>query len=216
MTEALDLDVDPRLFRRVMGCFTTGVTVITVGDGDEIRGMTANAFMSGSLEPPLCIVSIAKRARLHGMMMTGEHFGVSVLAETQIDISEHFAGRPNPIVTVAFERFEGGRGVRREPAGEMIADVLLPLRQDADAEALRADQQSMHVRPLRHRDDAERRLQRARHEGVRRHAADLAAVRGGNHRHAGGETPHGAAEEKRVGLVSRSVVHRLNIGSSHG
>ena len=105
MTQALDLDIDPRLFRRVMGCFTTGVTVITVGDGDEIRGMTANAFMSGSLEPPLCIVSIAKRARMHSMMLTAEHFGVSVLAESQIDISEHFAGRPNPIVTVAFERF---------------------------------------------------------------------------------------------------------------
>lgn len=103
MSDTLEADVNPRLFRRVMGRFTTGVTVITVGDGHDVRGMTANAFMSGSLEPPLCLVSVAKRARMHAHMMKAEHFGVNVLAENQIDISEHFAGRPNPVLTVEFE-----------------------------------------------------------------------------------------------------------------
>lgn len=105
MNDALELEIDSRHFRRVMGRFATGVTVITVTDGDQVRGMTANAFMSGSLEPPLCIVSIAKRARMHDHIVTADHFGVSILAETQFDISEHFAGRPNPALEVQFEHF---------------------------------------------------------------------------------------------------------------
>ena len=57
--------VDCKLFRRVMGRFATGVTVITAEAEGGVRGMTANAFMSGSLSPPLCIVSVATKARLH-------------------------------------------------------------------------------------------------------------------------------------------------------
>ena len=45
--------IDRALFRRVMGAFATGVTVISTEAKGEIRGMTANAFMSGSLDPPL-------------------------------------------------------------------------------------------------------------------------------------------------------------------
>ena len=57
--------VDGKLFRRVMGRFATGVTVITAEAEGGVRGMTANAFMSGSLDPPLCLVAVAKKARLH-------------------------------------------------------------------------------------------------------------------------------------------------------
>ena len=56
---------DPRLFRRTMGGFATGVTVITVDVNGTTHAMTANAFMSGSLQPPLCVISIAKRAHTH-------------------------------------------------------------------------------------------------------------------------------------------------------
>ena len=54
--------VDTAQFRRVMGRFATGVTVITAEAEGGVRGMTANAFMSGSLTPPLCIISVAKKA----------------------------------------------------------------------------------------------------------------------------------------------------------
>jgi hypothetical protein len=47
-------EVDQALFRKVMGSFATGVTVILADAGGEVRGMTANAFLSASLEPPLC------------------------------------------------------------------------------------------------------------------------------------------------------------------
>ena len=54
--------VDPGLFRCVMGRFATGVAVITTVVEGDIHGMTANAFMSASLSPPLCVVSIGKAA----------------------------------------------------------------------------------------------------------------------------------------------------------
>lgn len=84
--------VDHMLFRRVMGSFATGVTVITTEARGEVRGMTANAFMSGSLEPPLCVISVAKRARIHPLLVEAGHFGVSILAKDQERLSTHFAG----------------------------------------------------------------------------------------------------------------------------
>lgn len=104
MNKATRPEIDPTVFRRVMGRFATGVTVITAEHDGAARGMTANAFMSGSLEPPLCVVSIAKRAHMHRAMAAATHFGVSMLAEDQVAVSEHFAGRPDPRLVVDFER----------------------------------------------------------------------------------------------------------------
>jgi flavin reductase (DIM6/NTAB) family NADH-FMN oxidoreductase RutF len=77
-----------------MASFVTGVTVITTRARGEVRGMTANAFMSGSLEPPLCVVSVAKKARMHGFLEEAGHFGVNILARGQESLIGHFAGRP--------------------------------------------------------------------------------------------------------------------------
>src|SRR5690606_30037 len=57
-------------------------------------GITVNAFLSLSLEPPLAAVSIDKRARAHATLVRSERFGVSVLAADQADVSDHYAGRP--------------------------------------------------------------------------------------------------------------------------
>jgi flavin reductase (DIM6/NTAB) family NADH-FMN oxidoreductase RutF len=92
--EAKARDIDRALFRRVMGSFATGVTVITTDARGEVRGMTANAFMSGSLDPPLCVVSVRKGARLHPCLLEAGHFGVSVLAKDQEKLSSHFSGGP--------------------------------------------------------------------------------------------------------------------------
>jgi len=94
---------DTALFRRVMGRFTTGVTVIAAEVDGLIRGMTANAFMSGSLTPPLCILSVAKRARLHDSLMRAGRFGVSMLAQGQEAVSAHFAGQSADHVAIEFE-----------------------------------------------------------------------------------------------------------------
>ncbi len=99
--------VDSKLFRRVMGRFATGVTVITAEAEGGVRGMTANAFMSGSLMPPLCIISVATKARLHDALVEAGQFGVSILAQGQEAISQHFAGQGVEQPEVLFEHISG-------------------------------------------------------------------------------------------------------------
>ena len=80
-------------FRRTLGMFATGVTVITIQIDEQIHGMTANAFMSVSLQPPLIVISVDRRARMNGLLREGVLFGVSVLEERQSVLSDRFAGR---------------------------------------------------------------------------------------------------------------------------
>jgi len=82
-------------FRRAMGSFATGVTVITVDQEGEVHGMTANAFTSVSLEPLLILVCVDHKARTHAHLRTKQRFGINVLAENQRAISEYYA-RPLP------------------------------------------------------------------------------------------------------------------------
>jgi flavin reductase (DIM6/NTAB) family NADH-FMN oxidoreductase RutF len=89
-----ELAGDPAIaFRRTLGMFATGVTVLTTRRGDQVHGMTANAFMSVSLEPPLVLISLERRARLASMLHEGTRYGVSVLADGQAGLSDRFAGR---------------------------------------------------------------------------------------------------------------------------
>lgn len=87
-------DVDVRALRRVLGAFPTGVTVVTAADGGQVHGMTANAFTSVSLRPPLVLVSIAVTARMNACIERSGHYGVSVLAHDQVAHARRFAGRP--------------------------------------------------------------------------------------------------------------------------
>jgi len=76
-----------------MGTFATGVTVITTKVGDDIHGMTANAFMSISLNPKLVTVSIDHRAKMLEKIKAAGKYAVNILSENQVDISMHFAGQ---------------------------------------------------------------------------------------------------------------------------
>src|SRR5438132_4371893 len=84
--------VDPGEFRRVMGMFVTGVTVVTVEVGGEAHGMTANAVMSVSLDPPLVCVSVNRRARMDGLLQRAGGFAVNILAQDQQVLSQFFSG----------------------------------------------------------------------------------------------------------------------------
>ena len=89
-----ELGDDPRIaLRRTLGMFATGVTVITTRERDQVHGMTANAFMSVSLEPPLVLISVDRRTKMCALLYGGRNFGVSVLAEGQETLSDRFAGR---------------------------------------------------------------------------------------------------------------------------
>ncbi len=100
-------EIDPLHFRKVMGRFATGVTVITAATGGDSHGMTANAFMSGSLDPPLCIVSVAKRAHMHAHLCEAKRFAVNILAAGQADYATHFAGRLIPGLETPFVEIDG-------------------------------------------------------------------------------------------------------------
>ena len=78
-------------FRKAMGCFATGVTVITVDQDGEIHGMTANAFTAVSLDPVLVLVCVDHRARTHAHLHARKRFGVNVLRNDQQSISEYYA-----------------------------------------------------------------------------------------------------------------------------
>ena len=86
--------LDPITFRNACGAFATGVTIITCRLADHDHGMTANAFMSISLDPPMVAVSIAKTAKMLPLIESAGRFAVSVLASGTEDLAMHFAGRP--------------------------------------------------------------------------------------------------------------------------
>jgi flavin reductase (DIM6/NTAB) family NADH-FMN oxidoreductase RutF len=89
-----ELGDDPRIaLRRTLGMFATGVTVITTREGDKVHGMTANAFMSVSLEPPLVLISVDRRTKMCALLHEGRNYGVSVLCDSQAALSDRFAGR---------------------------------------------------------------------------------------------------------------------------
>ncbi len=85
---------DPRTLRDALGCFATGVTVVTCRDSDgEPVGLTANSFTSVSLDPPLLLVCIAKGATSADAMIGASHFAVNVLQTEQQPASIRFATR---------------------------------------------------------------------------------------------------------------------------
>ncbi|MEK5231399.1 flavin reductase family protein [Lysinibacillus sp. FSL K6-0232] len=85
--------MDDRTFRNAMGKFATGVTVITTVIDGEAHGMTANAFMSVSLDPKLVLISIGEKARMLDKINTSGKFAVNILSEEQKELSMHFAGQ---------------------------------------------------------------------------------------------------------------------------
>ena len=87
--------MDDRLFRDAMGKFATGVTVLLTENEGEIHGMTANGFMSVSLNPKLVVISIGHKAKFLEKVAKSGQYTVNILAEDQEYYSRHFAGRPD-------------------------------------------------------------------------------------------------------------------------
>lgn len=92
-TDESEKRFDSLLFRHVLGCFGSGVTVITAVLGSEIRGMTASAFMSGSLQPPLVVASIGRQTKLHDLLAVSGVMGISILTSDQEACSRRFSGQ---------------------------------------------------------------------------------------------------------------------------
>src|ERR1041384_5743091 len=83
---------DPRALRSVMGCFATGVTVITTRDQTgRPDGLTANAVTSLSLEPPLLLICVDRKAETFPHFFDSKIFVLNILSEEQEEISRRFA-----------------------------------------------------------------------------------------------------------------------------
>ena len=105
--------IEAQELRRVMGHFATGVTVITATDKDGApQGLTANAFMSLSLNPPLVMISVDKRATCYSCFVPGKGFNVNFLSEDQEDVSRRFATKGDRQIC----RFEVARRQQRRCA----------------------------------------------------------------------------------------------------
>jgi flavin reductase (DIM6/NTAB) family NADH-FMN oxidoreductase RutF len=83
--------LDSLLQRRILGRFATGITVATTRIGDELHGMTANAVTSLSLDPPLVLLCVDKRAGFLIPLKESKIFALNILGEEHEHHSRHFA-----------------------------------------------------------------------------------------------------------------------------
>jgi flavin reductase (DIM6/NTAB) family NADH-FMN oxidoreductase RutF len=104
-------ELDPRDFRTALGCFPTGVCLITaLGPAGERVGLTVNSFSSVSLDPPMVLWSLARSANCAPVFRDAEYFAINVLAADDAALSSHFA-KPGADKFAAYaERFSAGLG----------------------------------------------------------------------------------------------------------
>jgi flavin reductase (DIM6/NTAB) family NADH-FMN oxidoreductase RutF len=112
------MPIDSATFRSVLGRFVSGVTIVTARDNDgEDHGMTASAFCSVSLDPPLVLVSIAHDATLYPVLLDQDEMAVSILTASQEAIARRFAEKLD-------NRFDGV-GFTRGITGAPLIDGAL-------------------------------------------------------------------------------------------
>jgi flavin reductase (DIM6/NTAB) family NADH-FMN oxidoreductase RutF len=112
------MTIDAQELRRVMGHFATGVTVITTKDKNGgHNGLTANAFMSLSLNPPLILISVDKGATCYACFELDNGFTVNFLSEDQEEISRRFA-------TKGIDKFAGLKWKEGNNGAAIIDGVL--------------------------------------------------------------------------------------------
>jgi len=102
---------DARDFRNALGCFPTGVCLVTAlaPDGQRV-GMTANSFSSVSLEPPMVLWSLSRKASAAAVFRDAEYFAINVLAAGDEALASHFARSGADRFARSAERFTAGLG----------------------------------------------------------------------------------------------------------
>ncbi|MBO9648493.1 MAG: flavin reductase family protein [Variovorax sp.] len=81
-------------FRASLGMFATGVTIVTARSASgALIGLTANSFNSVSLDPPLVLWSLARRAASMAAFSAGSHYAINILSSSQKDLAERFSSK---------------------------------------------------------------------------------------------------------------------------
>jgi 3-hydroxy-9,10-secoandrosta-1,3,5(10)-triene-9,17-dione monooxygenase reductase component len=103
-------EIDSRQLRNALGCYATGVAVITTRSAtQEHIGVTVNSFASVSLQPPLILFSLARAANTLAVFRQARHFSVNILSHTQEKLSNTFA-RPSSASWAELQYTEGDNG----------------------------------------------------------------------------------------------------------
>lgn len=106
---------DIRAFRHALGCFATGVTVVTCCNRDLAPvGVTANSFSSVSLDPPLVLWSLSRRSGSFDAFHRAECFAIHLLKQDQIDLSNQFARSGDKFSGVPYDIGEDRLPILRE------------------------------------------------------------------------------------------------------
>ncbi|MEU1288601.1 flavin reductase family protein [Kitasatospora sp. NPDC005856] len=92
----------PKALRETMARFATGVTVLTTG-GEYAHGMTANAFSSVSLEPPMVLCCVGRSATMHEAITATRSFAVTVLGADQEHLARYFTNKSRPRGAAQFD-----------------------------------------------------------------------------------------------------------------
>jgi flavin reductase (DIM6/NTAB) family NADH-FMN oxidoreductase RutF len=111
-------------FRAAVGTFATGITVITTRGEDHLFGMTANAFSSVSLDPPLILVCVIKGTTGAAAIEGNKVFAVNILGSDQEAISRYFASKDRPRGLEAFDEIPHVTAVTGSPIIESAAGFL--------------------------------------------------------------------------------------------
>lgn len=104
------MEFDQRTFRNLLGCFATGVTIITTNDpSGRPVGITANSFSSLSLDPPLVLFCLDRKVSSFDAFHTNRHFAVNMLRDDQEELSRQFAkSNTDKFLDVAYETWSTG------------------------------------------------------------------------------------------------------------
>lgn len=105
----MNTTIDSKKLRNVAGAFATGITVVTTEREDgSIHGMTANSFLSVSLNPPLVAFSVKETGSMAKYLKVGKKVGISILADDQEVVSNQFAGWNDPPVAIEMDVHHNG------------------------------------------------------------------------------------------------------------
>lgn len=117
-------DVAADDFRRAMRHLAGGVSVITVGRGKDVSGMTVTSVSSLSVEPPAIIVSVNRESSSWPLLKRYGAFGANILSADQLDVAERFAGKGG---LKGAERFAGAQWTTRATGVPLLVGALTAL-----------------------------------------------------------------------------------------
>ena len=123
-------------FKRALGRWATGVTIVTARDGDQIHGMTVSAFTEVSLDPPLVLVCCDVSSNTHEVLARGGVFAVNILARDQESLSNRFASKKDE-----WRRFDGLAWETEVTGAPILPDTVAAL----DCRVIAAHEAGDHV-----------------------------------------------------------------------